>query len=151
MTGSGPKLTHRPIPLAIVGGGAAGGIGCALSVFLNGKMTSGIETLLDLVDFDSALKNADFVISGEGRIDSQSAQGKVIFGIGQRCKKQGVPLICIAGGTNDGYEAVYDIGVTKIYTLVNESTSLDEAIKNAETVYRARAKEMLNDIKKGAN
>lgn len=132
----------------IVGGGAAGGIGCALSVFLGGKMTSGIETLLDLVNFDSALKNADCVISGEGRIDSQSANGKVIFGIGQRCKKQGVPLICIAGGTKDGYESVYDIGVTKIYTLVNEKTSLDDAISNAESIYRARAKEMLLDILK---
>ncbi len=133
---------------SIVGGGAAGGIGCALSVFLGGKMTSGIETLLDLVDFDKALKNADYVISGEGRIDSQSASGKVISGIGKRCKKYGVPLICIAGGTRDGYEAVYEMGVTKIYTLVNEKTSLDEAINNAEKVYRERAREMLDDIAK---
>ena len=131
---------------SIVGGGAAGGIGCALSVFLGGKMTSGIETLLNLVDFDTYLKDADYVISGEGRIDSQSASGKVIYGIGNRCKKHGVPLVCIAGGLGNGYEAVYDIGVTKIYTLVNESTPLEKAINNAEEVYTERAKEMLLNI-----
>ena len=131
---------------SIVGGGAAGGIGCALSAFLGGKMTSGIETLLNLVDFDSHLENADYVISGEGRIDSQSASGKVIYGIGNRCKKYGVPLVCIAGGLGNGYEAVYDIGVSKIYTLVNEKTTLEEAINNAEGVYTERAREMLLDI-----
>ena len=131
---------------SIVGGGAAGGIGCALSCFLGGKMTSGIETLLDLVGFDSSLENADYVISGEGRIDSQSASGKVISGIGARCKKHGVPLICIAGCTGNGYEAVYDMGVKKIYTLVNEKTPLKKAISNAEGIYRMRAREMLFDI-----
>ncbi len=131
---------------SIVGGGAAGGIGCALSVFLGGKMTSGIETLLDLVDFDKALENADYVISGEGRIDSQSASGKVIYGIGKRCKEKNVPLICISGCLGDGYEKAYDIGVTKIYTLVGNGVTVDEAISNAEAVYRTRAREMILDI-----
>ena len=135
----------------IVGGGAAGGIGAALSCFLDAKMTSGIETLLDLVDFDSYLKNADFVISGEGRIDSQSASGKVLSGIGKRCLLHGVPLICIAGCLGDGYEDIYNVGVTKIYTLANDKTTLDEAINNAEGVYIERAKELFYDIKKGAN
>ncbi len=135
---------------SIVGGGAAGGIGAALSCFLNAKMTSGIETLLDLVDFDSFLKNADFVISGEGRIDFQSANGKVLSGIGKRCKKYGVPLITVCGCLGDGYESIYDIGVTKIYTLVNDKITIEEAITNAECVYLERAKELFYDIKKGA-
>lgn len=131
----------------IIGGGAAGGIGAALCVFLGAKMTSGIDTLLDLVDFDSYLKSADYVISGEGRIDSQSASGKVLSGIGKRCKKYGVPLICIAGCTGDGYEAIYDIGVKKIYTLVGNGVDSDTAINEAEKIYALRAYEMFSDIK----
>ena len=135
----------------IVGGGAAGGIGAALSVFLNAKMTSGIETLLNLVEFDKALEGCDYVISGEGRIDFQSACGKVIDGIGKRCQAKNVPLICISGCLGDGYEKSYDIGVNKIYTLVGEDVSVEEAINNAEEIYTLRARELFNDIKKGAN
>lgn len=133
----------------IVGGGAAGGIGAALSVFLGAKMTSGIETLLNLVDFDSYVQNCDYVISGEGRIDHQSACGKVIYGIGKRCQKYGVKLICIAGCLGDGYEKAYDIGVDKIYTLVGNDVSIDEAINNAEKIYTLRARELFSNIKNG--
>ena len=132
----------------VIGGGAAGGIGAALSVFLGAKMGSGIDTLLDIVDFDGALKSADAVISGEGRLDSQSLSGKVIYGIAKRCQRADVPLYLIVGGVGDGWEKAYELGIKKIYTLVNESTTLDEAINNAETVYRARAKELFCDINK---
>ena len=133
----------------IVGGGAAGGIGTALSVFLGAKMTSGIETLLNLVDFDKALENSDYVISGEGRIDFQSACGKVIYGIGKRCQAKNVPLICISGCLGDGYEKAYDIGVKKIYTLVGDDVTMDQAISEAEKIYTLRAKELFSDIKNG--
>lgn len=131
----------------IIGGGAAGGIGAALSVFLGASMTSGIEALLDLVDFDEHLKSADFVISGEGRIDSQSASGKVICGIGKRCQKYGVPLICICGCLGSGYDAVYDIGVKKIYTLVGDEISTEQAINNAKEVYSLRSRELFSHLK----
>ncbi len=130
----------------VIGGGAAGGIGAALSVFLGAKMGSGIDTLLDIVDFDASLEGADGVISGEGRLDSQSLSGKVIYGIAKRCQKYGVPLYLIVGGVGDGYEAAYDLGIKKIYTLVNEQTPLSEAINNAEAVYRARATELFKEI-----
>ena len=132
----------------IVGGGAAGGIGAALSVFLGAKMSSGIDTLLNIVNFDEAIKGADAVISGEGRLDSQSLSGKVIYGIAKRCQNAGVPLYLIVGGLGDGWEKAYTLGVKKIYTLVNEETSLDEAISNAECVYRERATQLFQDIKR---
>ena len=132
----------------VIGGGAAGGIGAALSVFLGAKMGSGIDTLLDIVDFDSALVGADGVISGEGRLDSQSLSGKVIYGIAKRCQKAGVPLYLIVGGLGDGWEKAYDLGIKKIYTLVNETTTLAEAINNAEEIYRARACDLFGDIKR---
>jgi glycerate kinase len=133
--------------LGHLGGGAAGGIGAALSVFLGAKMGSGIDTLLDIVDFDSALKNADRVISGEGRLDSQSLSGKVIYGIAKRCQNAGVPLYLIVGGVGDGWEKAYELGIKKIYTLVDENTTLGEAITNAEEVYRARATKLFSDIR----
>lgn len=131
---------------AVVGGGAAGGIGAALSVFLGAKMGSGIDTLLDIVNFDDALKSADGVISGEGRLDSQSLSGKVIYGIAKRCQKAGVPLYLIVGGVGNGWEKAYDLGIKKIYTLVNENTTLAEAINNADAIYRARAAQLFCDI-----
>jgi glycerate kinase len=133
-------------PNKVVGGGAAGGIGAALNTFLGAKMTSGIETLLDIIDFDSAIKGADYVISGEGRLDNQSLSGKVIYGIANRCKKAGVPLILLVGSLGNGYEGAYDLGVKKIYSLVNDTTPLEDAINQAEAVYTNRATQIFKDI-----
>ena len=105
--------------------------------------------MLNLVDFDKALEGVDYVISGEGRIDFQSACGKVIYGIGKRCQAKNVPLICISGCLGDGYEKAYDIGVKKIYTLVGNDVTVDQAINEAEKIYTLRAKELFSDIKNG--
>ena len=70
----------------IPGSGAAGGLGTALMVFLNGTLKSGIETVLDLVDFDEHLKDVDIVVTGEGATDWQSVFGKVMQGVGVHCK-----------------------------------------------------------------
>ena len=77
------------------GSGAAGGLGFALMAFLGAKLQSGIDVVLDLLDFDKKLKDVDLVITGEGRMDNQSAFGKVPSGIGKRCKKMGVPAVAI--------------------------------------------------------
>lgn len=140
------KSTLGIDPSLVVGGGAAGGIGAAYSVFLGAKMTSGIDTLLDILDFDSLIKGCDYVISGEGRLDSQSLCGKVIYGIANRCKRQGVPLLLIVGSLGEGYEGAYSLGVSKIYSLVNDKTTLDEAINNAESVYFERATELFKNL-----
>ena len=79
------------------GSGAAGGLGFALMAFLGAKLQSGIDVVLDLLDFDKKLKDVDLVITGEGRMDNQSAFGKVPSGIGKRCKKMGVPAVAIVG------------------------------------------------------
>ena len=133
-------------PNKVIGGGAAGGIGAALNTFLGAKMTSGIETLLDIIDFDSAIKCCDYVISGEGRLDSQSLSGKVIYGIAKRCKKSGVPLILLVGSLGEGWEKAYDLGASKIYSLVNDTTPHEVAINQAEAVYTTRAREIFKEI-----
>ena len=133
----------------IPGGGAAGGLGTALRVFLNAKMQRGIETLLDLLSFDELLKDADYVISGEGRTDAQSSYGKVLQGVGDRAYKQGVKVIDLCGCLADGYEEIYQHGVTKILTTMKEGMELSYAMEHAEELYLKAAEEMFEEIKNG--
>ena len=132
---------------SIAGGGAAGGLGAALLVFLGAKMNSGIDTLLNLVKFDSLLSDADFVITGEGRMDSQSADGKVACGVGLRCKEAGVPAFAIVGGMGAGADAIYDCGICSILPTVNAPMPLSEAIERAEELYENAAERLFRLIK----
>lgn len=99
------------------GAGAAGGMGYAMNVFLHSSLQSGIETVLETIGFDALLKDADFVFSGEGKIDEQSLHGKVIAGIAKRTKKAHVPFIAIVGDIGDNMEKAYDIGVSAIFSI----------------------------------
>lgn len=126
----------------VSGGGAAGGIGAALYAFLRGEIRSGIETVLDLCGFDEAVNGADLVITGEGRVDFQSANGKVIDGILRRANAYGVPVMAIAGSLGMGAELLYEKGLAAAFAIVDRPMTLDEAIDNAETLY-ARVAENL--------
>ena len=101
----------------IAGAGAAGGMGGGMSAFLNSRLQMGIETVLDTVGFDSMLKDADLVITGEGKIDSQSLRGKVVMGVARRTKKAGVTLIAIVGDIGDHIEKAYEEGVNAIFSI----------------------------------
>lgn len=129
------------------GGGAAGGLGAALLVFLNAEIKSGIETLLDLINFDELIKKADIIITGEGRMDGQSVCGKVASGVGLRAKKAGVPAFAIVGGMGDGAEKIFEYGISSIIPTVNAPMSLSDAIKNAETLYISAAERLFRIIK----
>lgn len=131
----------------IKGGGAAGGLGAALTVFLSAEMKSGIETVLDLIDFNSLLKSADVVITGEGRTDGQSVCGKVVSGVGLRAKKFGKTAFAIVGGMGDGAEKIYDAGIAAIITTPNAPMSLSEAMENAEALYENAAERLFRIIK----
>lgn len=79
------------------GSGAAGGLGGGLVAFTNAHIKSGIETLLDIINFDEHIKDSEYVISGEGKLDQQTIEGKVIDGIAKRCMKYHKPLLLIVG------------------------------------------------------
>ncbi|QTQ13522.1 glycerate kinase [Treponema parvum] len=98
------------------GAGAAGGMGYGMNVFLKSKLQMGIETVLDTVNFDSILKDAECVFSGEGKIDTQSLRGKVVIGIAKRTKKADVPLIAVVGDIGDDIEEAYTKGVSAIFS-----------------------------------
>lgn len=90
--------------------GAAGGLGMAFPVFCNAHVESGIETIMNLVHFSDALEDATLIITGEGKLDGQSLQGKVVFGILERAQSHGVPVVIIAGALDTGYEVFYQHG-----------------------------------------
>lgn len=133
----------------IAGAGAAGGLGAALCVFLKANLKSGIETVLDLIHFDGLLENTDLVITGEGRIDWQSAFGKVPSGIGMRCKKKGIPVVAIVGGMGDGAENIYEFGVDSILPTINAAMPLEEALERAEELYLSAAERTFRMLRAG--
>lgn len=133
----------------IPGAGAAGGLGAGLLAFTPCESRSGIETVLELLRFDEILANTDVVITGEGRMDSQSAFGKVIAGVAEHCKRRDVPCLVLAGSLGDGAEDMYNLGVTGIMPVVDRITSLDAAIQHSEeNCYRAAVR-MLRILRSG--
>ena len=122
-------------PDKIPGSGAAGGLGAALLVFCRAVLKSGIETVLDLIDFDKQLEGVSLVITGEGQPDWQSCFGKVIQGVGCRCKSHGIPVIALVGSMGDGAEQIFDYGICSMVTTINGVMGLEEALHNAEELY----------------
>jgi len=133
----------------ISGAGAAGGLGGALAVFLHAEMKSGIETVLDLIEFDSRLKDVDLVITGEGSLDWQSCYGKVVQGVGMRCKRQNIPAVALVGSMGDGAEQIYEFGISSIMTTVNAVKTLPEILDAAEELYYCAALRLFSMIKLG--
>ncbi|MEN6419101.1 MAG: glycerate kinase [Clostridiaceae bacterium] len=115
----------------VPGAGAAGGLGAGVLAFLGGRLVPGIELLLDEAGFDEMLEGADLVFTGEGRIDWQSARGKVPVGVSRRAKKRGIPCVALCGSIGQGAEAVYDEGITAIFTSVNRAATFEEIKQTA--------------------
>lgn len=136
-------------PDEIPGAGAAGGLGAALKVFLGAEMKSGIETVLDLIDFESRLDGVSLVVTGEGRTDWQSCFGKVMQGVGLRCKERGIPAVALVGTMGDGAERIYDYGIESIMTTVNNAMELEEAMNRAKELYYQGAVRMFRLIRAG--
>lgn len=121
----------------IPGAGAAGGLGFGLTAFCDAEIKSGIETILDLVDFTAKIAGADLVITGEGKIDGQSIRGKVPIGVAARTAPAGLPVLAIVGDIGKGASAVYEYGIDSIMSTVDRAMPLSDAI--------ARSAECLED------
>lgn len=117
---------HKNI-LDLPGSGAAGGMGGGMVAFFGSTLQMGIETVLNAVKFDELLENTDLVLSGEGKIDSQSLRGKVVIGVARRTKKAGVPLLAVVGDIGDDISAAYDEGVTGIFSINRVAVPYKEA------------------------
>ncbi len=115
----------------IPGSGAAGGLAGGLVAFTGATLSKGIEIVTDACQFSEKVKDADLVITGEGRTDSQTASGKVPIGIALIAKKSNVPVICISGSLGDGYEAVYKKGINAVFSITPGPITLNKSIKDA--------------------
>lgn len=119
--------------LALPGGGAAGGFGAGSVAFLGARLQMGIEAVLDLTDFDRLAADAYLVITGEGRLDSQSLRGKVVVGVARRARALGVPVVALVGSSETDIAAAYDAGVTAVFPINPALTTLSEALAHART------------------
>ena len=131
------------------GTGAAGGLGAALKIYFNAEMKSGIETVLDLIDFDGLLSGSDLVVTGEGRTDWQSCFGKVMQGVGDRAKKYDIPAVALCGGLGKGYDGIYEHGIDSIMTTVDGPMPLSEALERAEELYYKGAVRLFRMVRAG--
>lgn len=124
------------------GVGAAGGLGFGLVSFFGAELQPGVDVVLDAVELNEAIKDADLVITAEGGIDEQTAYGKAPAGVGLRSKQFDVPCVVIAGGINGDISALYDMGITACFSLCPGPVTLDDAMHNA-TPYLAHCSEQI--------
>lgn len=102
----------------IPGTGAAGAMGAGMVAFFNAKLQMGIQTVLDTVQFDEKIADADYIFTGEGKLDAQSLRGKVVMGIAQRAQQQEKKVIAVVGGADDkNIKEVYRMGVTAVFPI----------------------------------
>ena len=120
------EVAHQP------GAGAAGGMGAALLAFLGAKLKPGIDIVMEAVDLAGLMSGADLVITGEGRIDGQTAQGKTPVGVARIAKQFDLPVIALAGSVGPGVEAVYECGIDALFPIVHGAVPLSEALTHGE-------------------
>ncbi|MFZ6042139.1 glycerate kinase [Vibrio natriegens] len=116
----------------IPGSGAAGGMGAAFCAFLNANLRPGIDIMTEAVGLEELVQDADLVITGEGRLDSQSINGKVPVGVANIAKRYNLPVIAIAGALADDFEEVYSHGIDAAFDTVYKITTFDEIVAQAK-------------------
>ena len=113
----------------VPGAGAAGGLGFAFLAFLNGSLTPGVDLILDAIHLEEELQDADVVITGEGRIDGQTAMGKAPVGVAKQAKKYGCTVLAFAGSVSEDAWLCHKAGIDAIFPIVRGVISLEEAMK----------------------
>lgn len=114
------------------GAGAAGGLGAAFAAFFNAQLKSGIGIITQLLDLENKVKDANLVITGEGRLDHQSIKGKVPIGVAAVAKKHNIPVIGIAGSLGQDINVVYNHGLDAVFSILTKVSTLPEALQEAE-------------------
>ena len=127
----------------IPGSGAAGALGGGLLYFCHARLQSGIETVLDLIDFNKYMEDCDLVIVGEGRMDGQSANGKAPVGVALRAKTYGIPTVAICGGYTQEARVLYDYNIESIFSICNGPMSLDYSMRNACNLIESAAENLI--------
>ena len=116
---------------SLPGAGAAGGLGVPLLAFCGAELVRGVDAVLDAAHFEARLAGCDLVVTGEGRIDAQSAMGKAPAGVAARARVRGVPTVVIAGSILPGAEALYGLGAASLQSTLRCVASLEETLGQA--------------------
>ena len=135
--------------LELAGGGAAGGMGAALFAFCGAELRQGIEIVTDALHLDRYVAEADLVITGEGRIDSQTVHGKVPVGVAKVAKRYNKPVIGIAGSLTADVGVVHEHGIDAVFSVIYGICTLDDALKNAAENVRMTARNVAAVLKAG--
>lgn len=122
----------------VEGAGAAGGLGAGLLAFCGASLSPGIDIVTDALGLDALVRDATFVITGEGRIDSQTIHGKVPVGVARVAKRYNKPVIGIAGSLTDDVDVVYEHGLDAVFSVIYTICTLEQALDSAaDNVFRA--------------
>ena len=116
------------------GSGAAGGLGAGLAAFLEAKVQPGAEVVARAAGLEEKMKGSALVITGEGRIDRQTAHGKTVCGVAAIAKRMGVPVVAIAGSLGEGAEEVIHLGVDALADIIDGPMTLEEALAQARSL-----------------
>ena len=135
--------------LSLEGGGAAGGMGAALYAFCGAQLRPGIEIVTDALQLAERVADADLVITGEGRIDSQTIHGKVPVGVARVAKRFNVPVIGIAGSLTADVGVVHQHGLDAVFSVLYTICTLDEALANAAANLRMTARNVAAVLQMG--
>jgi glycerate kinase len=144
------EATGRDVA-ALPGAGAAGGLGAGLLFFTPAQLRPGVEIVLETARFDERVRDADLVITGEGRTDFQTAMGKAPAGVAAAAKRHGVPVICLSGGLGEGADEVLARGIDALAATVPGPMTLAEALAGGAALVEAAAARACRLIAVGAS
>lgn len=110
------------------GSGAAGGLGYAFISFLNSKLISGIDLILETINFEQTIIDADYIVTGEGKLDAQTAMGKAPIGVAKLAKKHGAIVLAFAGSVANEASPCNDAGIDSFFSILTQVVTLKEAM-----------------------
>ncbi|WP_404335393.1 glycerate kinase [Planococcus rifietoensis] len=123
----------------IEGAGAAGGLGAAFSSFLHADLQSGIELVMEIIEMEKSMQGADFVITGEGKLDGQTSMGKAPLGVAELAQMHNIPVIALAGGITEETAVLNKLGITSYFSILNQPMTLEEAMDSKVAYNNLRA------------
>jgi len=132
---------------SVAGAGAAGGMGAALLAYLGAKLRPGVEIVMEAVGLEASIRDADLVLTGEGRIDSQTVHGKTPIGVARMAKRHGKPVIGIAGCLSTDVGVVHEHGIDAAFSVLSQVCTMEEAMVHAAANVRAASRNIAATLK----
>jgi glycerate kinase len=127
------------------GSGAAGGLGAGLMLFINAQLKSGVDIVLNACDFKNRIKNANLIITGEGKIDDQTMHGKTISGVARYANKQKIPIIAFAG-VIENVDKLKRLGISDFYSICSNDMLIDQSMAKASTLLQNKVEDVIRAL-----